>query len=133
MPIARKHTDLAFSPTLVAGLECSVQPFRTTLDNREFEMSWMTRYVGRQYIDNASDPENAIDAYSFSNLRLRYRAMPRPWGTLELTFLLQNLLNAQYESNAWSYRYRYDGEIYVDQGFFPQAGRNYLLGLSLRW
>ena len=133
VPVARNQTDLSFSPTLVAGLECSVQPLRTALGKKEFEISWMTRYVSRQYIDNASDPNNVIDAYSFSNLRLRYRALPRPWGTLELTFLLQNLLNAQYESNAWSYRYRYDGETYVDQGFFPQAGRNYLLGFSLRW
>lgn len=133
--VEHKQTDLSFSPALVAGIECSVQPFLQApwLKKQELELTWMSRYVSRQYIDNTSDPNNAIDPYSFSNVRVRYALKPSTWGALELTFMLQNVFHAQYESNAWSYRYRYDGGTYVDQGFFPQAGRNYLIGLSLRW
>ncbi|MFM8450180.1 MAG: TonB-dependent receptor, partial [Haliscomenobacter sp.] len=133
--VARTHTDLAFSPDLIAGADCTVQPFAGAgwLEKRELELSWQSRYVGRQFIDNASDPLNALAPYSFTNLRLRYAGNPSEKGRIELTLLLQNVFKARYASNAWSYRYRYDGATYVDQGFFPQAGRHFLLGLTVRW
>ena len=64
----------------------------------------------------------------------------------KLSFLVNNLLNIEYVSNAWIYRYitnsfdpresddyttlGSDG-IYNMAGYFPQAKRNYLLGLSI--
>ena len=42
-----------------------------------------------------------------------------------------NLFNIEYETNAWVYRYYYGNEQYEMDGYFPQAGINFLGGLTL--
>ena len=48
-----------------------------------------------------------------------------------LTLLARNIFDALFETNAWSYRYIYDGSVALDQGYFPQAGRNFLVGVMV--
>jgi iron complex outermembrane receptor protein len=134
--VTYRNTDLSFSPNLIAGFECAFTPFngnRKIPFGKDFEIAWMSRWIGRQFIDNRADPENALAAYSFTNLRLRFTTGGKSMEALEFTFLLQNLFNAQFSSNAWSYRYRYDDQTIIDQGFFPQAGRNFLMGIRVRF
>lgn len=134
--VTYRNTDLSFSPNLVAGFECAFTPFSRSQKipfGKDFEIAWMSRWIGRQFIDNRGDPQNALEPYSFTNLRLRFTTSSKSLKTLELTFLLQNLFNARYSSNAWSYRYRYDDQTITDQGFFPQAGRNFLMGVRVRF
>ena len=65
-----------------------------------------------------------------------------------ITFLVRNIFDAKYSNNGWTYRYEskgYDGRgddpstrlendaIYNLTGFYPQAGRNYLLGVNLKF
>ena len=94
-------------------------------------MTLSNKYVSRQYIDNTSDVNNVINAYTFTNARLRYVWQPRFAKEIAATLLVQNIFNTLYETNAWSYRYVYDGAPALDQGFYPQAGTNFLLGLSI--
>ena len=63
-----------------------------------------------------------------------------------VSFLVNNLFDIEYVNNAWIYRYisdssdpreyddyttQGDENIYDMAGYFPQATRNYLLGLTL--
>jgi len=63
-----------------------------------------------------------------------------------LTLLVRNIFDAKFASNAWTYRYisegfdgrEFDpytrlesGSTYNLTGFYPQAGRNFLLGLTI--
>lgn len=135
-PVRYSRSDLAFSPALVGGLELSLEPFKNSSwlpQEHQLELAWMSRWVGRQYIDNSSDRANSIDPYTFTNLRLRYAHQGKLLRNWEFSVLVQNLFNAMYVTNAWSYRYRFDGQAALDQGFFPQAGRNVLLGLGVRF
>lgn len=125
--IQRKNTNLSFSPELIAGAELTWNPLQ------ELSLSLSNKYVSEQYIDNTSDANNTIDAYTFTNARLRYALKPAFAKEVALTLLVQNLFNAQYETNAWSYRYVYDGATAIDQGFYPQAGTNFLLGLQVEF
>ncbi|MBK8705092.1 MAG: hypothetical protein IPN33_17035 [Saprospiraceae bacterium] len=43
--------------------------------------------------------------------------------------MVQNIFNAQIETNGWSYRYILGEQTLVDRGLYPQAGTNVLLGL----
>ena len=47
--------------------------------------------------------------------------------------LVNNIFNEQYESNAWVYRYMFDGKEYTMDGYFPQAGINFLGGIELKF
>lgn len=128
--IAHTNTDLAFSPSLIAGGELSYNVLRKS-DNQELNLALLGKYVGKQYIDNTSDESNVIDPYGFGDFRLRYVLQTNWVKEIGLTVMVRNLFDNQFETNAWSYRYMFDGMTALDQGFFPQAGRNYLVGLSL--
>ncbi len=128
--IIHEDTDLAFSPSIIGGGGLSYTAFQKT-DGQKLELSLLTKYVGKQFIDNTSDDNNVLDAYSFSDFRLKYIWKPKWMKQIDLTFLARNIFDQQFETNAWSYRFLFDGSAAVDQGFFPQAGTNFLVGVNL--
>lgn len=133
--VAYSSTDLAFSPALVAGGELTWIPFagRRAAQTHDLHLAMSGKYVGRQYLDNASDGQNILDPYFISDLRLRYRLQPKWIKELGFTLLVQNLFDARIETNGWSYRYILGEETLVDRGLYPQAGTNFLLGVVLGW
>lgn len=128
--IEHKNTDLSFSPAIIAGGGLSYEALRNN-PRHSLDLSLMSKYIGKQYIDNTSDESNAIDAYTYSDFRIGYTWRPAFVREVGLTLLVQNAFDTLYEANAWSYRYIYGGSTALDQGFFPQAGRNFLLGLTV--
>ncbi len=126
-------TDLSFSPEMIAAGELTWHPFRNAagFDQQDLSMSFMSKYVGRQYLGNTSDPDNIIEPYFFSDVRLRYALDEVLTNRVEVTLLVQNIFNARYETNGWSYRYISGGEEFLSRGYYPQAGRNFLAGVTL--
>jgi len=132
--IERENTDLSFSPPVISGLTLEWIPIRESGKlNQRFSVALLNKYVGKQYIDNTSDENNVLDPYFFSDLQLRYRLQPGWMKGIEFNLLVRNLWDAEFETNAWSYRYRFGEQLLIDQGFFPQAGINFLLGLTLEF
>lgn len=130
--VQHKETDLSFSPSVIAALGLSWSPFREKdwLGPHEIDLSLQTKYVSRQYLDNTSDPNNVIDPYTFTNFRLDVNLNNVLVKNVRVTLLVQNLFDALYETNGWSYRYRLGQDTFVDRGYYPQATRNYLLGFN---
>jgi iron complex outermembrane receptor protein len=57
-----------------------------------------------------------------------------PWKKVKkfaLFAAINNLFNAQYESNGWVYSYYAEGAREKMDGYFPQAGTSYLLGMTI--
>ena len=131
LAIERRNTALAFSPAHIANGELEWHLIGKPEDKKSLSAALLSKYVGKQYIDNASDEANALSPYFFSDLRVQYVIQPTFARRIGLTLLVQNLFNEQFASNAWSYRYTFDGAPLLDQGFFPQAGTNFLLGLNV--
>ena len=128
--VEHDNTNLSFSPAIIAGGGLRYEALRHNRQH-DLEFSLMSKYISKQYIDNTSDENNVIDAYSFSDFRIGYTWRPGFVREIGLTLLVQNVFDALYEANAWSYRYNYAGSSALDQGFFPQAGRNFLLGVRV--
>lgn len=126
-------TTLAFSPGLIAAAELTWAPFEDQpwMKNQALSVSLMGKYVGKQYLDNTSDEDNIIDPYFFSDFRLTYNLHNLLTREIRLTLLVQNVFDARYETNGWSYRFISGGEEMLQRGYFPQAGRNVLLGLTV--
>jgi iron complex outermembrane receptor protein len=127
--IVREDTDLSFSPSVIGAAELTWSVLQR--DEQDLSLTLSNKYVGEQYIDNTSDPDNVIDPYFFTNARLNYNWRPGFAKEIGVTLLVQNVFDARYETNAWSYRYRFDGQTLIDQGFYPQAGINYVLGVNV--
>lgn len=128
--IVRGNTDLPFSPAAIGAAELAWDVLHGSA-NQSLELSLSGKYVGVQYLDLSSDDANVLDPYFFSDLRVRYLWRPSFAKEIGLTLLVQNLFGSLYETNGWSYRYQFDGATYLDRGLYPQAGRNFLLGLSI--
>jgi iron complex outermembrane recepter protein len=129
--VERRSTALAFSPAHIANAEAEWQFWNSPDRRSHFSAALMGKYVGKQYIDNSSDEANTLRPYFFSDLRLQYNAEPSFARRIGVSLLVQNLFNARFASNAWSYRYFAGDAALLDQGFFPQAGTNVLLGLNV--
>jgi iron complex outermembrane receptor protein len=125
--VVYENTDLSFSPNFIGGGSLTYQiPFK---ENRNFlEIGWLHKYVSSQFIDNTSDLNNQLDGYYVSDLQVIYNR----GGNIEINFLLGNIWDVRYETNAWSYRYRYEGLRVIDQGFYPQAGTHFFVGLKFQ-
>ncbi len=139
-----RNTDLAFSPNVIASGELEYD-FLRTATNKSLKVALAGKYIGKQFIDNTSNENTVLDPYFFSDLRLSFNIKAGFIENIGLTFLVRNLFDSKFSTNAWTYRYKsegYDGRpdnpntrleegaYYNLTGFFPQAGRNYLLGLS---
>ncbi len=131
--VEHENTDLSFSPNVITAIGLTYEPFKKAgwFKKQDLGLELQAKYVSRQFIDNTSDLENSIDPYSFTDLRIAYGIDAGFLKRIELTFLVQNLFDGLYETNAYSYRYEFGGSTLVDQAFFPQATRNFLLGLTI--
>ncbi len=118
-------TDLSFSPPVVAN-----SMLRYRFPNK-VEISWLARYVGKQYIDNTSSEERKLDPYFVNDLTFSWDVPVRKIRKLQVKAMINNLFDAKYETNAWVYQYFENNEHKVMDGYFPQAGIHFFAGLTL--
>ena len=123
-------TPIAFSPDFLVN---------NTLSYRwkSWEASLQSQYVSKQYLNNACQEDQTLDAYFVSNLRLAY-TFKLPF-TKEITAGLTvfNLFNEEYENNGYAGSgFYYDGGEkvrYNYAGYAAQAGTNVLGHLTIRF
>ncbi len=115
-------TDISFSPSVIGSSQIRVTPFN------DFNISLTSKYVGSQFIDNTSSPDRKLDAYFVNNLKVDYKLKVKGTKGFNLQLAVNNLLNEKYIANGWVYRAIFeDGSPeYREDGFFPQAGINFM-------
>ncbi|NQV53454.1 MAG: TonB-dependent receptor [Flavobacteriales bacterium] len=123
--ILHENVDIAFSPSFIAGSQLGFK------SNFGFEVALLTKYVGQQYLDNTQQEVRSIDPYIVNDLRLSYRSSLPMVQRFEWTLLINNIANAMYASNGYTYSYIYE-EMITENFYYPQAGINWLLGLKIR-
>jgi iron complex outermembrane receptor protein len=121
------NTDISFSPNIMANNSLEFIPFNG------FRINLLTSYVGKQFIDNTSTDSRSIDAYLVNNIRLNYGIETNLIKRIEFIVSLNNIFNEKYETNAWVYRYSTGGVESEMNGYFPQAGFNFMAGINLRF
>ncbi len=124
--VEHSNTDIAFSPNLIAGNELG---YRTDFG---FSAALLTKYVGEQFLDNTSNSDRAMDAYLVNDVRLAYQLKGRYWKHLELTLLINNVADVDYSANGYTFTF-VAGEQITENFYYPQAGRNFLVGLKTRF
>ncbi|GAA0877506.1 TonB-dependent receptor [Algoriphagus jejuensis] len=126
-------TDIAFSPNVVGSAIVEWKPVK------RLSINWMSKYVGQQFLDNTANDGRALDAFFTNDLRISYSAQPRFFKGLELNLLINNFFNEMYEPNGYTFSYFVPGEgnagkdLVTENYYYPQAGTNFLLGLSLKF
>ncbi len=121
------ETDLSFSPEVVANSIFTLEPIE------DFRIKLISKYVGKQYIDNTSSDERALDPYFVNDIHINYSFTPGFVEEIGLFLNVSNIFSEKYETNAWVYRYYEEDQEYLMSGFFPQATINFLAGVSLKF
>jgi iron complex outermembrane recepter protein len=122
------NTDISFSPNVIGG---SLLSYRFM---HGLEIGWLSKYVGRQFLDNTSHTNRQLEAYFVNDLRVSYALRPSWMHEISISLLVNNLFNEAYESNGFTYGYfGGTGNEYRQNFFYPQAGRNFLLMIGLRF
>ena len=121
------ETDIAFSPSIIAS---NTLTFKIT---KFLNIDLVSKYVGRQYIDNTSSIDRSIDPYFVNNLTLRTNFSVSKIRNIEFSVKINNILNEEYETYAWVYSYYYGGKRYAMDGYFPQAGTNFIANLTIKF
>lgn len=123
-----ENTDISFSPSVIAANSILYKMDQGI----EFELS--TKYVGKQYMDNTSNDDRSLPAFSYSNLRIGYNWDPTFLGRVKFNGMVYNILNAKYSSNGYTYSYYADSETLVTENFlYPQAGLHFMLGMNIEF
>jgi len=120
-------TNLSFSPEVIASNILTLDACKA------LSISLISKYVSKQYIDNTSDNDRVLDAYLVNNIRFNYNLRTEFIKNIDLFLVVNNLLNEKYESNAWVYSYYSANKREVMDGYFPQAGRNFMIGLNFKF
>ncbi|MDZ7897771.1 MAG: TonB-dependent receptor [Arcicella sp.] len=121
------ETNIAFSPSTILGSQIIYNP----LKNLEF--SWLSKYVGKQYLDNTTNENRKLNAYFTNDLRGIYTLKVKTLKEVNFTFLVNNLFNTLYESNGYTYSYIYEKQVVTENFYYPQAGTNFMLGMNLKF
>lgn len=133
-----RNRDISFSPRIVAGSTLSAYLLKA------MEVSLISKYVGKQYLDNTQNESRKLDPYWVNNILIQYSLLPSVFNKssrfsmreIRIQVLLNNILNTLYENNGYTF-----SEVYQDQEnnrtrvdynyYYPQAGFNFLIGLGL--
>jgi iron complex outermembrane receptor protein len=121
------NTDLSFSPSIIANSAISWAAFK------DFNVSLISKFVGRQYIDNTENSDRQLDPYFVNNLLLSYTWKPAFIKEIGFSLMANNVFNEKYESNAWVYRYSSGDVLQKMDGYFPQAGMNWMAGVNVKF
>lgn len=127
------NTDIAFSPNVIAGGTATFEPFAGRSGNHQFFIDVLEKYVGRQYLDNSSNKLKSIHPFALTDLRLRYNVAPRWIKELGLIVMVNNIFNKKYENNGYTYTSYFESQSLMSTAtaYYPQAGTNYNVGLTL--
>jgi iron complex outermembrane receptor protein len=131
--IEQGTTDLAFSPSIVAGSELSCR-FWERQGRGQADLTFVTKYVGRQYLDNTGSPDRMLDPFLVNDLRLNIGLTgTKTFQRIDINLTARNLFSERYESNGWVYSFFEGGGRRSFVGLYPQAPLHFLGGLTLRF
>lgn len=124
--INHKNTDIAFSPNAIASAGIAYEPIRG------LSLNLLSKYVGKQFLDNTSNEKRKMDAYYLTNLNISYTIKDVVFREIQVGLLVNNVFNYLYENNGYTFSYIAGGQTTTENFYYPQAGRNFLLRLTLK-
>jgi len=126
-PKSLGETDISYSPSVTAASSLKYQFLVSG------SACLMSRYVESQYFDNTSSTDRRLDSYFINDLTLEYTLHPRYTKGVTLRLLINNLFNVMYENNAYGGNWYENNVEKTWAYYFPQAGINFLAGVSLNF
>ena len=126
-------TDISFSPDLVSSIGINFRP------KEDINISVLNKFVGEQFMSNTESVLSKLNSYSTTDLNFIYSFKRlKHFKEIIFTAMINNIFNKEYVSNG--YYYTYDDTwsepnvitTIEGTGYYPQALRNFLLGITFK-
>lgn len=125
-----KNPDLAFSPRFIGANQFIFKP----LGDESLELTFLSKYVGKQSLDNTQNKERSLQAFFVNDVRLSYTYKPsKGLKALQISLLVNNIFNEEYEPNGYTFSYFLNGQRTWENYYYPQAGTNFLVNVGLKF
>lgn len=89
--------------------------------------------MGRQYLDNTQAATRILPNFFVNDVRLGYNTSIVGIKNVGLSLLVNNVFSTLYENNGGTYPYLYAGDLSRTNYYYPQATRNFLLSLNVKF
>jgi iron complex outermembrane receptor protein len=127
-------TNIAYSPNIIAGNRLAFMP------TKQIEISFLSKYVGEQYMANIDAEGSKLDSYFTNDLNVMFEIKTNSvFKSIVISGLVNNVFNLKYVSNGYFFTYDDDFsnppavKTIEGAGYYPQAGINFLAGLTLKF
>jgi len=123
-------TNIAFSPNFIAANRFTFIPVKN------LELSFLSKFVSEQFMGNIDAESSKLDAYYVNDFNVSYEIETKKiFKSIRFSALVNNIFNLKYESNGYFYTFDDDSDpnaitTFEGAGFYPQAGINFLSGVS---
>ena len=126
------NTNIAYSPDFIFGNRLSYLPVKG------LQLSLLSKFVGEQYMGNIDSDVSKLDSYFINDFNAFYDwKINKGIKSIVFSGLINNIFDVEYESNGYFYTYddNSSGSIitYGGAGYYPQAGINFLVGVTLKF
>ena len=126
------NTEISFSPSVVAANRLEFKP------SKAWAFTLFSKYVGEQFMSNTEAENARLEDYFVQDLNLQFQTSSLGFiRKLVLQAQINNLFDLEYENNGYYFTFDVPNEgdpgvtTFDGNGFYPQAGINILLGVSL--
>ncbi len=115
------NTEISYSPSIVAGSALNFELIKN------LKLTFYTKYVGEQYLSNTEIASSKLPDYWVSDVLINYevKKFKNLFKTADFNVLINNVFDKKYVSNG----YMWETTPY----YFPQAGINYLAGVTFKF
>jgi len=127
------ETHISFSPELIAANQLIIHP------SEAFQINWISKYVGEQYMGNIDSKVSLLDSFFTNDINIVYDWKNPPlFKSVVFSGLINNVFDVKYESNGYFFFFDTQNETgqtetFEGAGFYPQAGINFLAGVTLKF
>lgn len=123
-----KNTDISFSPSVVAGGSINFTPVSN------LGISLLSKYVGKQYLDNTQSSDRVLSDYYVQDARAIYTIKNFLFSEWNIIGQVNNVFNRKYESTGAAYPGIIQGttEPYNDNYYMTMAGTNFIFAVNIK-
>ncbi|MEO6453616.1 MAG: TonB-dependent receptor plug domain-containing protein [Ginsengibacter sp.] len=120
------NTDISFSPNYVGSAVVNFIPKKNT------EIGFISKYVGKQFLDNTSKNSRSLNPYYLMDIRLGYKLKNTFLKETSFVFQINNVFNKLYEPNGYTFSYFYGNKLVTENYYFPMAGINFIAAINIK-
>lgn len=121
------NTEISFSPNVIGYIGVTDKHIKNV------QLGLNLKYVGKQYLDNTQNELSKLDEYAVLNLTFQKEFRVKNMKTLVIKGAVNNLGSINYTNNGYSYKYVSGNRMVIENFYYPQSLRIYMLGLDVKF